>query len=72
MPVVLLDVTIRELFEAMVSLATPLADFISIDWIKDNDPVRLIALVLIVRVALLIGLTWTAKPTRRAASWTIH
>ena len=68
-PAVLIYLTIRELFEAMVSLATPIADFISKDWIRDNDPTRLIALVLIVLVALLLGLIWTAKPTRRIALW---
>ena len=68
-PAVLIYLTIRELFEAMVSLATPIADFISSDWIQENDPVRLIALVLIVLVALLLGLIWTAKPTRRIALW---
>jgi uncharacterized membrane protein len=68
-PAVLIYLTIRELFEAMVSLATPIADLISSDWIQENDPVRLIALVLIVLVALLLGLIWTAKPTRRFALW---
>ena len=68
-PAVLVYLTIRELFEAMVSLATPIADFVSNDWIRENDPTRLIALVLIILVALLLGLIWTAKPTRRAAMW---
>ena len=68
-PVVLVYLTLRELFEAMVSLATPIADFISNDWIQENDPTRLIALVLIILVALLLGLIWTAKPTRRIAMW---
>ena len=68
-PVVLIYLTIRELFEAMVSLATPIADFISSDWIRENDPVRLIALALILLAALLLGLIWTAKPTRRIATW---
>ena len=68
-PVVLIYLTIRELFEAMVSLATPIADFISSDWIREDDPVRLIALVLILLAALLLGLIWTAKPTRRIARW---
>ena len=68
-PAVLIYLTIRELFEAMISLATPIADFISVDWIRENDPTRLIAVVLIVLVALLLGLIWTAKPTRRFALW---
>ena len=35
-PAVLIYLTIRELFEAMVSLATPIADLISSDWIQEN------------------------------------
>ena len=68
-PAVLVYLTIRELFEAMVSLATPVADLISNDWIRDNDPTRLIALVLITLLALVLGLVWTARPTRRIAMW---
>ena len=68
-PAVLVYLTIRELFEAMVSLATPIADFVSNDWIRDNDPTRLIALILIVLVALILGLIWTARPTRKIALW---
>ena len=68
-PVVLVYLTIRELFKAMVSLATPIADLISSDWVRENDPVWLIALVLIILVALILGLIWSAKPTRRAAEW---
>ena len=68
-PVVLVYLTIRELFEAMVSLATPIADLVPINWVQENDPVRLIALVLIVLVALILGLIWSAGPTRRAAEW---
>lgn len=68
-PAVLVYLTIRELFEAMVSLATPVADLISNDWIRDNDPTRLIALVLIILLALVLGLVWTARPTRRIAMW---
>ena len=68
-PVVLVYLTIRELFEAMVALATPIADLIPVDWVKADDPVKLIALVLIVLVALILGLIWSAGPTRRAAEW---
>ena len=68
-PVVLVYLTLRELFDVMIALATPIADLISTDWIGDNDPLKLIALVLIVLVALILGLIWSAKPTRRAAEW---
>ena len=68
-PVVLVYLTMRELFEAMVSLATPIADLIPIDWVREEDPVKLIALVLIILTALVLGLIWSARPTRRAAEW---
>ena len=68
-PVVLIYVTLRELVEMMIGLATPLADLISEDWILEDDPVGLIALVLILLFALILGLIWTAKPTRKAAEW---
>ena len=68
-PVVLIYVTLRELVEMMIGLATPLADLISEDWILEGDPVGLIALVLILSFALLLGVIWTAQPTRKAAEW---
>ena len=68
-PVVLVYLTLRELFDVMITLATPIADLISPDWIGGNDPLKLIALVLIVLVALILGLIWSARPTRRAAEW---
>ena len=68
-PLVLVYLTIRELFEAMVSLATPIADLVPFNWIRENDPVNVIAFLLIVLVALILGLIWSAGPTRRAAEW---
>ena len=68
-PVVLVYLTLRELFEAMVALATPIADLFPSGWIKNVDPERLIALVLIILTALVLGTIWSAGPTRRAAEW---
>ena len=66
---VLVYLTIRELFEAMVALATPIADLVPLNWVRENDPVNVIAFLLIVLVALILGLIWSAGPTRRAAEW---
>lgn len=68
-PLVLVYLTLRELFEAMVSLATPIADLMPTGWIKKDDPVELIALILILLVTLILGLVWSARPTRWAAEW---
>jgi len=68
-PVVLVYLTIRELFEAMVALATPIADLFPTGWIQKDDPEKLIALLLIIFTALILGLIWSAGPTRRAAEW---
>lgn len=68
-PVVLIYLTLRELLDVMIAIATPIADLVSDDWIREGDPVRLIAFVLIVLTALIIGLAWTAKPTRRGVEW---
>lgn len=68
-PIVLVYLTLRELFEAMVALATPIADLLPGGWVRRGDPEKLIALILIILTALLLGLIWSARPTRRAAEW---
>ena len=68
-PLVLIYLTIRELFGAMVALATPIADLLPTGFIQKDDPERLIALILILLAALILGLIWSAGPTRRAAEW---
>ncbi len=68
-PVVLIYLTLRELLEVMIAVATPIADLFPSDWIRKDDPEKLIALVLILLMALLIGAIWSAKPTRRVAEW---
>jgi uncharacterized membrane protein len=68
-PVVLVYLTIRELFEVMIALATPIADLIPVEWVHKDDPEKLIALILILLVALILGLIWSTRPTRRVAEW---
>ena len=68
-PLVLIYLTIRELFGAMVALATPIADLLPTGFIQKDDPEKLIALILILLTALILGLIWSSGPTRRAAEW---
>jgi uncharacterized membrane protein len=68
-PVVLVFLTLRELLEVMIAVATPIADLFPSGWIRKDDPEKLIALVLILLTALLLGTIWSTRPTRRAAEW---
>ena len=68
-PLVLVYLTLRELFGAMVALATPIADMMPAGFIQKDDPENLIAVILILLTALILGLIWSAGPTRRAAEW---
>ena len=68
-PVVLVYITIRELVEVMIGFAAPIADLFPKGWILEDDPVELIAAILIVGTALLLGALWSTGPTRRAAEW---
>ena len=68
-PAVLIYLTIRELVEIMIQIATPIADLISPNFILEDDTVALIALLLTLGTALLLGVLWSTAPTRRAAEW---
>lgn len=68
-PLVLVYLTLRELVEVMIAVATPIADIIPTDWIHRDDPEKLIALFLILLAALVLGLLWTARSTRHAVEW---
>ena len=68
-PAVLIFVTIRELVELMIQFATPIADLFPPDFILEGDPLWLIALLLILATAFLLGLIWSMGPSRRAAEW---
>ena len=48
---------------------TPVADLFPSGWIKKDDPEKLIAVILIILAALVLGLIWSAGPTHRAAEW---
>ena len=68
-PVVLVYLTLLELLEVMIAVASPIADLFPSGWIRKDDPEKLIALVLILLTALLLGTIWSTGPTRRAAEW---
>jgi uncharacterized membrane protein len=68
-PLVLVFLTLRELLEVMIAVASPIADLFPSGWIRKDDPEKLIALVLILLTALLLGTIWSTRPTRRAAEW---
>ena len=68
-PVVVLFVTLRELVEIMIGFATPIADLMPQNFIKEDDSVELIAALLILLTAFGLGLIWMIKPTRIAAQW---
>ncbi|MBT8055443.1 MAG: hypothetical protein KJO72_00770, partial [Gammaproteobacteria bacterium] len=68
-PVVVVYITIRELVEIMIGFATPIADLFPPGFIREDDPVELVAVILIVLTALVLGTVWTLPLTRRAAEW---
>ena len=68
-PVVLVYLTLRELLEVVIAVATPIADLFPSGWIRKDDPEKVIAVVLILLTALLLGTIWSTRPTRRAAEW---
>ena len=68
-PLVLIYLTLRELFGAMVALATPIVDLMPAGFIQKDDPENLIAVILILLTTLILGLIWSVGPTRRAAEW---
>ena len=68
-PTTLIYVTVRELIELMIGLATPIADMLPAGFIRDDDPVGIMAFILIVLFAMLLGLLWSSKLTSRGARW---
>ena len=68
-PVVVLYITLRELFEIMVGFATPIADLFPRGTFTEEDATELIAAILILLAAFLLGLIWSIKPSRVAAQW---
>ena len=68
-PARLIYVTVRELIELMVGLATPIAELLPAGLIRDDDPVGIMAFILIVLFAMLLGLLWSNKLTSRGVRW---
>lgn len=68
-PATLIYVTVRELIELMVGLATPIAELLPAGLIRDDDPVGIMAFILIVLFAMLLGLLWSNKLTSRGVRW---
>jgi len=68
-PVVLVFLTLRELVEIMIQFARPIADLFPPGFFLEGDPEGLIALMLILVTAFLLGVLWSARHTRRTAEW---
>ena len=68
-PIVILYVTFRELLELMVGLATPIADLFPEGTFDVQGQTEIIAILLIVATALVLGAIAMIKPARIAAGW---
>jgi len=68
-PVVVLFITLRKLLEIMIQFATPIADLFPKGTFRDDDALEIIAFLLIMATALLLGIVWSIKPSRVAGEW---
>lgn len=68
-PMIIVYVTIRELMELMVGMATPIADLFPEGTFDHEKETEIIAFLLIVGMALLLGTLAAAKPIARSARW---
>jgi uncharacterized membrane protein len=68
-PLVVLFITLRELLELMVAMATPIADLFPEGTFDHEKETEIIAALLIVGTALFLGLMTTVKPLHRAVNW---
>lgn len=68
-PVVVLFITVRELYEIMVGLATPIADLFPEGLFGDRDTTEIIAVLLIIITALVLGTLWNFRATRPFWHW---
>lgn len=71
-PAVLVYLTLKELVDAMIGIATPIADLLPEGFIREDDWIPLIAFLLIVMAAMIIGVLWMAPGTRRVMNWLEH
>ena len=68
-PIVVLFITLRELLELMVAMATPIADLFPEGTFDHEKETEIIALLLILGTAILLGILASAKPVRSMGSW---
>jgi uncharacterized membrane protein len=68
-PLVILFVTFRELLEIMVGLATPIADLFPEDTFDTENETEILAILLIIGTAIVLGAVAAIKPARVAGSW---
>ena len=68
-PVVILYVTLRELLELMVGLATPIADLFPEGTFDRANETEIIAVLLVIGTAIILGSLSAIKPAGRAAAW---
>jgi len=68
-PVVILYVTIRELLQLMVALATPIADLFPAGTFDHQNETEIIAALLVVGTALFLGVLASIKPSRLLGKW---
>jgi uncharacterized membrane protein len=68
-PLVILFVTFRELLEIMVGLATPIVDLFPEDTFNVENETEILAILLIIGTAIVLGTVAAIKPARIAGSW---
>jgi uncharacterized membrane protein len=68
-PIVVLYITLRELLELMVAMATPIADLFPEGTFDHEKETEIIAILLILGTAILLGLLASAKPIRSLGAW---
>ena len=68
-PVVVLYITLRELLGAMVMLATPIADLFPVGTFDHVRETEVIAILLIIGTAIVLGTLSAIKPARKVGSW---
>jgi uncharacterized membrane protein len=69
LPILVLYLTLRELIEIMVGVATPIADLFPPGTFDVEHQTEILAGVLIVGTALVLGLIATIGPLRRSGGW---
>lgn len=68
-PLVILYVTMRELLQIMVGLATPIADLFPAGTFDDENETEIIAVLLIAGTAIFLGSLSAIKPLRIGGKW---